>query len=697
MTDLSAALAVRPRAGASALLRLAAGLLLVLAALGGAGRAFELPGPDLDDPFAAAPRRTAGRRRAETRPALAGPDLDAAEEELLRPAGTLRPEEGGGAGRSVLVQLDGSGSGDPDGDAITYRWSQIGGPRVTLSDAAAARPWFRAREPGLYRFALTVSDGTRESDPAVVEVRVERINLPPEARAPRRATVTVGQRFVLDGSESRDADGDPLTYHWRQTAGPPLFLDEKAAARAELALRLEQEAVYEFEFRVHDGHAWSAPVVCRVVAEAPNRAPQAHAGRTRVVRLDPPEAQVAGERPPEAPLARVARKELVVTLGDRVVLDGSPSRSPRNLPLKYYWKQRGGPFVREFSRPGGEPAKLAFEARSLGEYDFSLVVNDGEFDSAPCRLRVLVVEGNMPPKAVIDAPEKAAVGARVVLDGSGSADRESGRLTYRWRQVEGPRVLATGLAEKNPAKAVFTPGRPGVYTFELVVDDGVQESRPARASVLVERGNTAPRVEVAGNLSAAPGESFVLAARGIDPDEQPLTYRWTQVGGPPLLRGAARQRSLELQAARPGEYRFEVVAHDGRDRSAPARCVVRVARPNRGPVAAVRQRAAAVVEETIELDGRASRDPDEDRLTYRWSVVEGGAGGACRLRNETAAVAQFSARTPGEYEVELVVSDGQDESAPATVRITVGADPEQRLTESVASVREALASLPEEF
>jgi hypothetical protein len=40
------------------------------------------------------------------------------------------------------VALDGSGSFDPDGDPLTYSWSQTAGPEVTLSDSTAVSPSF---------------------------------------------------------------------------------------------------------------------------------------------------------------------------------------------------------------------------------------------------------------------------------------------------------------------------------------------------------------------------------------------------------------------------------------------------------------------------------------------------------------------------------------------------------------------------
>lgn len=72
------------------------------------------------------------------------------------------------------VTLDGSGSSDPDGDPLRYRWrlTPPDGSTTALSDTTAAAPTFVPDRAGTYHIGLTVSDGTLESAEATVQIVV---------------------------------------------------------------------------------------------------------------------------------------------------------------------------------------------------------------------------------------------------------------------------------------------------------------------------------------------------------------------------------------------------------------------------------------------------------------------------------------------------------------------------------------------
>jgi choice-of-anchor B domain-containing protein len=77
----------------------------------------------------------------------------------------------------VAVTLDGNQSNDPDGDALSFQWTQIMGPSVTLSDATAAVTTFTAPAVGsstLLRFELAVTDPIGLTDTSTTSVTVSQ-------------------------------------------------------------------------------------------------------------------------------------------------------------------------------------------------------------------------------------------------------------------------------------------------------------------------------------------------------------------------------------------------------------------------------------------------------------------------------------------------------------------------------------------
>jgi hypothetical protein len=116
----------------------------------------------------------------------------------------------------------------------------------------------------------------------------------------------------------------------------------------------------------------------------------------------------------------------------------------------------------------------------------------------------------------------------------------------------------------------------------------------------------------------------------------------------------------------PGEYTGEV-AIKSNDKRGPVALVVRVFVPeNNAPIANAGTDQKVEVGDVVTLDGSTSSDPDGDKLAFHWIAPTG-----IVLNSSSVAHPQFTAAAEGIYRFVLVVNDGQADSEPDEVLITV--------------------------
>ena len=116
-----------------------------------------------------------------------------------------------GEAGSTLIQFDGSGSSDPDGDAISFAWNFGDG-----NSATGMMPTHTYAAAGDYAVELVVEDGKGGRDTAVTSAAISAppANVAPVADPGGPYAGEPGQTVVFDGSASADPNGDALTYSW---------------------------------------------------------------------------------------------------------------------------------------------------------------------------------------------------------------------------------------------------------------------------------------------------------------------------------------------------------------------------------------------------------------------------------------------------------------------------------------------------
>ncbi|MCB9674996.1 MAG: hypothetical protein H6737_07760 [Alphaproteobacteria bacterium] len=172
----------------------------------------------------------------------------------------------------AVIELDGSGSVDPDGDTLNYLWVMTSNPPgwsgAIINDTRVDAQFF-ADAPGTYAVQLTVDDGQLSSSDSVT-ITVDEPNEVPVANAGSDQYVTEGDSVQLNGSNSYDPDSDPLSYDWTIVDGPVgsgATLDDPFSPLPRFTADLA--GVYSVELIVEDtaGNV-SAPDIVRITAES---------------------------------------------------------------------------------------------------------------------------------------------------------------------------------------------------------------------------------------------------------------------------------------------------------------------------------------------------------------------------------------------------------------------------------------------
>lgn len=114
---------------------------------------------------------------------------------------------------------------------------------------------------------------------------------------------------------------------------------------------------------------------------------------------------------------------------------------------------------------------------------------------------------------------------------------------------------------------------------------------------------------------------------------------------------------------------------------------------NEAPVARAEAFVTTVlVGDPVELDGGSSTDPDGDGLSYAWTLQGPAGGGATLAQDGTRA--SFVPDIAGQWVVSLRVSDGELQSEPVEVVITVEEPVTVTAPEHVAAASELVAEAP---
>jgi hypothetical protein len=302
-------------------------------------------------------------------------------------------------------------------------------------------------------------------------------------------------------------------------------------------------------------------------------------------------------------------------------------------------------------------------------------------DCAPSQMVVLPApeKPNLPPVAkagesvMIELPDN-----QVTLDGTSSSDPDGSIQTYKWTQDSGP---GTAVID-NPDSATTLVSRLilGDYVFKLTVtdNDGAVDEDTVNVKV-VEKPNVFPKAIASTDKPLVFLDTNAIARligeQSFDPDGSVESYAWLQKSGPTggcSIESPAAP-STNVRFFQTGVYVFSLTVTDNRGASDSAEVTIVVMEPsNIPPTADAGEDRRVFLEsgnDSFELDGSKSFDPEGGLLTYFWANAGGPSNPS--IVKPDQPVTPVTNLQNGEYKFRLTVTDNKGAPANDTVSIVV--------------------------
>lgn len=513
------------------------------------------------------------------------------------------------------------------------------------------------------------------------------LNQAPITQAGMTQNVTTGDTVQLDGSASSDKDGVILKYKWAylksSEALPDITLDNVNTAKPTfIAPSVSKPTTLTFALVVidDDGAQGNEAFVHITVTPQPvtNQLPIANAGKNQTVYS---EAKVA--------------------------LDGTGSTDTDGSIISYTWTQTGGSNV---VITDANTAVAKFDAPTVTKetlLTFQLIVTDNTgAKSTPVSVDVII----RPPQAPINNPPLARVATIVyslypnmpnpTFNGIASSDTDDYGMivSYTWTQTSGPSIALLNANTATPTFPIPNVTEDTAYTFTLVVtDDMGANSDPVTITVYVHPlEDNAPIAFAGDNQTVTALELVILdGTSSHDPDasDNIVGYNWVQTGGNPsisLNNSDTAQPSFNApNVTQTTKLTFGLVVTNDKGVSSTSDSVDITVNPlNQKPIAHAGATQTVQSGTTVQLDGSASSDPDnDDSISYTWSQT--GGTPSVTLNNSSNEQPSFVAPVvteDTELTFQLVVTDNHGlSSEPATVRVTVQPIPNTKPTANAGS------------
>ncbi|MGC9317329.1 MAG: PKD domain-containing protein [Armatimonadota bacterium] len=557
-----------------------------------------------------------------------------------QPSADAGPDQEVSAGSSAQaeVTLDGSGSSDPDGDPLTYRWTWEDA-EGNSHEATGVNPTI-SLTPGETVVTLVVNDGSLNSVPDTTTITVTADNAPPpapEVSISPDAPTTSDDLTVT--AECTDPDGDDVTYSYqwfRDGTHQPDYDDETTVPAA----------------ATKKGDTWKCVVTpSDGTAEGPTG-----------------EAQVTiANSPPTRPAVELAPRNPRTIRDVTVTADDSTDPDDDQVTYSYRWFRDG-----EHQPDYDDETTVPAAATTRDEIWKCVVTPSDGIDEGPSGEDKVTIANSAPTApAVSISPTSPTTRKDLVATADGTTDPDDDPVTYSYVWYRDGEHEQDYDDETTVPAAATT--RDEIWKCVVTPSDGTDEGPSGEDQVTI--ANSAPS---APTVSISPGspttrDDLVASASGsTDPDEDTVSYdyAWYKDG---TLQDNATDKTVSAELTDDGQrWRVVVTPTDGDAAGESAEAVVTIgnAAPT-APTVSIEPDPATTLDDLVaSADG--STDPDGDEIAYAYAWYVDGV----LERGLTEGTVPSDVTSKGQtWRVVVTPTDGKSTGESGEAEVTIGNSP----------------------
>ena len=338
----------------------------------------------------------------------------------------------------------------------------------------------------------------------------------------------------LDGSESRDPDGEIINYEW-------IFSDGTKLTGVNQSRVFDMPGVYRVSLKVRDDDSLE--------------------NQSEEVSIKVTEQNLAPIMSGDQSFDVLQNKKATFTL------NGGEDPEGEVLSYSLVNPPRSGTLTGCLGGTGKLDCQYLPTDDFVGEDIFSYRANDGVRDSATVSVvRLSVRPYNKRPVAQAGMNQNVDFGSLIVLDGSASYDPEGEEVTYYWTIESAPMGSRAKLAGVGSARPKIIVDRDGVFVLKLVVNDGKLDSPPTRVSLTVKGQKNKPPalMSITSPQSLELGSELRLFLQGSDEDGDELSFSGEGMPSSSRLDGVSGEFRFNPSADQTGDHKVTFSVSDGR-------------------------------------------------------------------------------------------------------------------------------------